>query len=185
MDSLQGQLLIATPELLDPNFAQTVVLIAVHAEEGALGLIVNREASMSLEDIWSQVSSSPCLREGKVRQGGPITGTLMVVHDQRAMANLVINDDLYVATELNAMELLAGSDEGQATFYVGHSGWGPGQLETEVADGSWLVLPATPESVFDSLDTESAWKKAMADYGRRQVQSIVPDRLLPDDPRVN
>ena len=185
MASLQGQLLIATSDLLDPNFARTVVLVAVHADEGALGLILNREASMPLEDIWGQVSQSSCLRGGNVRQGGPIAGTLMVVHDQRPMANLVINDDLYVATELNAMELLAGSDEGQAIFYVGHSGWGPGQLENELAEGSWLVLPATSEYVFGTLDTVSAWKKAMTDYGRRQVQSVVPIRHVPEDPRVN
>ena len=185
MASLQGQLLIASQDLLDPNFAKTVVLIAVHGEEGALGLIVNRETSMPLEQVWSKVSESACLREGNVRQGGPVGGTLMVVHDQRPLANIVMTDELFVATELSAMELLASSDEGQAIFYVGHSGWGPGQLENELAEGSWLVLPATPEYVFGQLDTLTAWKQAMTDFGRRQVQSVVPIRHVPDDPRLN
>jgi putative transcriptional regulator len=185
MASLQGQLLIATQELLDPNFARTVVLIAVHGEEGALGLIINRDSITPLRQVWGQVSQSPCLREGNVRQGGPVAGTLMAVHDQRPLANLVITDDLFVATELSAMELLAATDEGQAIFYVGHSGWGPGQLEHELADGSWLVLPATPEQVFGEFDTFTAWKQAMTDFGRRQVQSVVPIRHVPDDPRLN
>ena len=68
----------------------------------------------------------------------------MAVHDQRPHANLVVTEDVYVATELNAMESLAGSEKGEVLFYIGHSGWGPGQLETELADGSWLVLPPPP-----------------------------------------
>jgi putative transcriptional regulator len=185
MASLQGQLLIATQDLLDPNFARTVVLIAVHGEDGALGLIVNRETNLTLEQVWGQVSQSPCLRGGNVRHGGPVAGTLMVVHDQRPLANLVVNDDLFVATELSAMEVLAANDEGQAIFYVGHSGWGPGQLENELAEGSWLVLPATTEYVFSELDHLAAWKSAMTEFGRRQVQSVVPIKHVPDNPRLN
>jgi putative transcriptional regulator len=185
MDSLQGHLLIASQDLLDPNFARTVVLIAVHGEEGALGLIVNRESSMTLQHVWGQVSQSPCVREGNVRHGGPVAGTLMALHDYRPLANLVVTDEVFVATELSAMELLAASDDGHAVFYVGHSGWGPGQLENELADGSWLVLPAAPEYVFGELDHLAAWKGAMTEFGRRQVQSVVPIKHVPDNPRLN
>jgi putative transcriptional regulator len=185
MDSLQGQLLIATQDLLDPNFARTVVLIAVHGEEGALGLIVNRETNLTLEQVWGQVSQSPCLRGGNVRHGGPVAGTLMAVHDRRPLANMVVGDDLFVATELAAMESLASSDEGRANFYVGHSGWGPGQLENELAEGSWLVLPATADHVFGEHDHVTAWRNAMTEFGRRQVQSVVPIKHVPDNPRLN
>jgi putative transcriptional regulator len=185
MDRLQGHLLIASANLLDPNFARTVVLIAVHTEEGALGLILNRELAMPLEQVWAQVSETPCLREGNVRHGGPVTGSLMAVHDQRPLANLVVTDDLFIATELNAMELLAGSDDGQALFYVGHSGWGPGQLENELTEGSWLVLPATPEHVFGDLDTLAAWKQSTVEVGRRQIQTMIAIRHVPENPRLN
>jgi putative transcriptional regulator len=185
MDSLQGQLLIAAPSLLDPNFAQTVVLIAAHGDEGALGLILNREMSMRLPQVWEQISQSPCLRDESVRHGGPVSGSLMTVHDQRSLANLVVTDELYVATELNAMEVLAASDEGQAVFFVGHSGWGPGQLESELADGSWVMLPARPEHVFEERDTLTFWKEAITEAGRRQVQSVIPLRHIPQDPRLN
>jgi len=185
MDSLQGHLLIASPSLLDPNFARTVVLIAVHGEEGALGLILNREMSMPLEQVWGQVSQSPCLRAGTVRHGGPVGGTLMALHDQRPLANLVVTEELFVATELNAMELLVADDDGRALFYVGHAGWGPGQLETELTDGSWLVLPATIEHVFSELDSLTVWKQAMTEVGRRQIQSVLPIKHIPDNPRLN
>jgi putative transcriptional regulator len=185
MDSLQGHLLIASASLLDPNFARTVVLIAVHGEEGALGLILNREMTMPLQQVWSQVSQATCLRGGNVRHGGPVGGTLMAVHDQRPLANLVVTEDLFVATELNAMELLAADDDGRALFYIGHSGWGPGQLENELADGSWLVLPATVEYVFSELDTLALWKQSMIEVGRRQIQSVIPIKHVPENPRLN
>ena len=185
MSSLQGQLLIATQDLLDPNFARTVVLIAVHGEEGALGLILNREEGMTLKHVWEQVSDSPCLRGGNVRQGGPVAGTLMALHDHRPQANLVVAENLYVATEVDAMAALAATEEGRAVFYVGHSGWGPGQLENELAEGTWLVLPATPDFVFGPLDTQEAWKRAKLEFGRRQIRSILPIRDVPEDPRLN
>ncbi len=125
MPSLKGHLLIASTGLVDPNFARTVVLIAAHGEEGALGLILNREMSMPLHQIWGQVSQSECVRGGNVRHGGPVGGTLMAVHDLRPHANLIVTDDVYIASELHDMEYLAASDEGQAIFYIGHSGWGP------------------------------------------------------------
>jgi putative transcriptional regulator len=185
MDMLQGHLLISSPELADPNFAKTVVLIAVHGEEGALGLILNREMNTPLSQVWEKVSQSECLRTDNVRHGGPVSGSLMALHDQRPLANLVVNDLIYVATELNAMEALASSDDGQAFFFIGHSGWGPGQLETEMADGSWLVLPATAGHVFGSRDLSVLWKDCVIEVGRRQVQAVVPTKHVPDNPRLN
>jgi putative transcriptional regulator len=185
MSSLQGQLLIASPGLVDPNFARTVVLIAAHGEEGSLGLILNRELSTPLPQILSQVSESECARTENVRHGGPVSGSLMAVHDQRAHANLVVTEDIYVATELNSMESLASSDDGAVLFYIGHSGWGPGQLESELADGSWLVLPATAQLVFSDHDSATLWKDSVTEAGRQQIRSVIPVKHVPSDPRVN
>ena len=185
MDSLQGHLLIASPGLADPNFARTVVLIAVHGEEGALGLILNREMNTPLRRSGARSASRSACEPRTCGTAGPISGSLMAVHDQRPHANLVVTDDIYVATELNAMESVAGSEAGQVLFYIGHSGWGPGQLETELADGSWLVLPAAAEHVFGDHDTNALWKETMTEVGRRQVQSVVPIKHVPDNPRLN
>jgi putative transcriptional regulator len=185
VDSLQGHLLIASPGLADPNFAGTVVLIAVHGEEGAFGLILNREMNTPLPQVWGQVSESDCVRVENVRHGGPVSGGLIAVHDQRPYANIVVTNEIYVATDLNSMQSVASSEEGHALFYVGHSGWGPGQLETELADGSWLVLPATAEHVFGGHDTKGLWKETTTEVGRRQVQSVIPVKHVPDNPRLN
>jgi putative transcriptional regulator len=185
MDTFQGNLLISSPDLADPNFAKTVVLIAVHGEEGALGLILNREMNTSLSQVWEKVSQSECKRTDNVRHGGPVSGSLMAVHDQRPLANLVVTDDIYVATELNAMEVLASSDDGQTYFFIGHAGWGPGQIETEMADGSWLILPATAGHVFGDRDLSVLWKECVIEVGRRQMQAVIPTKHVPDNPRLN
>ena len=126
-----------------------------------------------------------CLRSESVRQGGPVSGTLMALHDHRSLANLVVADEIYVATELAAMESLAATDDGRAVFFLGHSGWGAGQLENELAEGSWLVLPATADHVFGDLDAVALWKLAMTAAGRRQLQAIIPVKHLPENPRDN
>lgn len=185
MASLKGHLLIASTALVDSNFARTVVLIAAHSEEGALGLILNREMSMPLQQVWGQVSQSECLRQGNVRHGGPVSGTLMAIHDLSPHANLIVTDEIYLATELKEMESLAESDEGRAVFCVGHSGWGPGQLENELAEGSWLLLPAESHHVFDDSDLNALWNDSLTEAGRRQIQSVVPIKHVPDDPSLN
>src|SRR6516165_4913331 len=185
MASLKGHLLIASTGLVDSNFARTVVLIAAHGEEGALGLILNREMSMPLQQVWSQLSQSQCVRQGNVRHGGPVSGTLMAIHDLSPHANLIVTDEIYIATELSDMESLAGSEEGRAVFYVGHSGWGPGQLENELSDGSWLLLPAELHHVFDDGDLSALWSDSLTEAGRRQIQSVVPIKHVPDNPSMN
>ncbi len=185
MDSLRGQILIASAGLLDPNFARSVVLIAVHGEEGALGLILNREMSLPIRQVWSQVSEAPCERDENARQGGPVGGSLLALHDQRPMANMIVTDLVYLATEIADMERLAGSNEGRVLFYIGHSGWGPGQLEREIADGSWLTLAATPDHVFGDREPITLWQETMIEVGRGQMLSIMPIKHPPEDPRVN
>jgi putative transcriptional regulator len=185
MASLKGHLLIASTGLVDSNFARTVVLIAAHGEEGALGLIVNREMNVPLQQVLGQVSQSECVRKGNVRHGGPVGGTLMAIHDQSSHANLTVTDEIFIATELSDMESLAESDEGRAVFCVGHSGWGPGQLENELAEGSWLLLPAESHHVFDESDLNALWNDSLTEAGRRQVQSVIPIKHVPDDPSLN
>jgi putative transcriptional regulator len=185
MESLQGQLLVASSSLTDPNFVKTIVLIAVHGDDGAIGLILNRELGTPVRDIWSQVSKTRCVRRENVRHGGPVRGTLMAIHDHRSLANLVVAQGIYLATELSAMESLAIQDEGPILFYLGHARWEPGQLEGELREGAWHLLPVRVEHAFGDLDAESVWKQAVNEAGRRGLRALVPVKHVPDDPRAN
>ena len=185
MVSLQGQLLIATPSLTDPNFEKTVVLVALHGEDGALGLILNRPIRSEVKELWSQVSKTFCVRDGFAREAGPVSGSLITLHDRRSLANFVVTDAIYVGTEMSSMESLVASDEGQAIFFLGHAGWGPGQLERELQEGSWLLLPARSEHVFGVPDPLVLWKDATREAGRRQIHTMIDLKHIPENPQVN
>src|SRR5208282_6015778 len=80
MEVLQGRLLIASPRLVDPNFFRSIVLLVQHSEDGALGLILNRQLKISVRSAWAQISQSVCQADGFLYQGGPCDGPLMVLH---------------------------------------------------------------------------------------------------------
>ena len=104
----------------------------------------------------------------------------MALHDQRPHANLVVTDDVYVATELNAMESLAGSEQGEVVFYIGHSGWGPGQLDDEVERGDWILEPARRDDAFTSTPL-GLWESVLT----RKGGSYALVARMPPDPSVN
>ena len=183
MESLQGQLLIAAPGLQDPNFFKTVVLMVQHNEQGALGLVLNRPIEATIEEVWSQVSEMPCNAEGALHQGGPCPGPLMVVHTDGTASDTQILDGIYFSTDKEGIELLVSQGEGPLKFFVNYSGWGPGQLETEIERGGWLVTPAAREQVFRA--DETLWDATLRLAGRRARLAGVDPKLIPDDPSVN
>lgn len=183
MKSLQGQLLVATPQLLDPNFFRTVVLIVQHDQGSALGLVLNRALDTSVRDAWQEVSAEACEVDGPLHQGGPCDGPLMVVHTDPACSAMEVAEGIHFTADREDVEQLAARNDSPMKFFVGYAGWGPGQLEAEIEEGSWVVIPATPEQVFS--EEEDLWARAYAQV----VPSVAfpwldPDRI-PDDPSVN
>ena len=90
MKSLQGQLLIASPKLFDPNFFRSVILLVQHGENGALGLVLNRPLEMTIANAWEQVSEMPCEATGFLHQGGPCDGPLMVLHTDASIPEMPV-----------------------------------------------------------------------------------------------
>ena len=86
--SLDGHFLVASRELLDPNFARSVVLIIRHSEEGAMGLVLNRPTKTSVSEAWKQVSEAPCPTTGLIHLGGPCRGPLMAIHGDPALGEI-------------------------------------------------------------------------------------------------
>jgi len=167
----KGRLLVATPPLEDPNFDRTVVYMLEHHDQGALGVIINRPTPEQLAeplDRWSELQPSP----GSMFLGGPVetdalialaltkqpldeaTDELAPVSGTIASADLT-TDPVFVAARVDAVRV-----------FRGYAGWGPGQLESEIEAGAWLVLDAEPTDVF-ATEPDALWRTVLRRQGGR------------------
>ena len=152
-----GQLLIAMPGMSDPRFDRSVVFVCAHSDEGAMGLIVNKPAAdMTFGELLEQLDI-PCakpIRTRSVHFGGPVeTARGFVLHSaeyRSRLHTLGVGDDFGMTATQDILEDMAeGAGPDKALVALGYAGWGPGQLEGELAQNGWLTHPATPELVFD------------------------------------
>src|SRR5213076_2517958 len=139
MDSLQGKLLVSSPALHDPNFRKTVVLIAHHDDEGAMGLVLSRPSEVAAVDAVPVLEGIPG-SEGPVFVGGPVQPQAFMVlaeFDDVGQAAAPIMDTLgFMPADAEPDEL----DIRRLRLFAGYSGWGSGQLEEELDEGSWIVV---------------------------------------------
>lgn len=184
MSSLQGQLLIAAPQLLDPNFLRTVVLLVQHNSDGALGLVLNRPTNATIKQAWEQVRDSGCEREDQLRWGGPCQGPLTALHTSAQLADIeVLSTQLFFCGEPDKLTELVEDTSNDAKFFVGYAGWGPGQLEAEMKQGGWLTAPAAPEHVFG--DEADLWQRVLKQVAQGQLFSAIKVKHVPRDPSLN
>lgn len=180
MESLRGHLLIAGPSLLDPNFWRTVVLVGEHTEEGALGVVLNRSSETTVDEALPELA---LLAEemGTVHVGGPVQPSAVVVLADFAEAadaeSLVVESVGFLPAEIEPDTL---GELRRARVYVGYAGWGPGQLDVELEEGSWIVEPAQPDDVFTD-DPEGLW----SDVLRRKGGPFTLLAAMPPDPSQN
>jgi putative transcriptional regulator len=182
MESLRGKLLLASPMLQDPNFARTVVLIAEHTEEGAMGIVLNRPAETTVSDAVPDLAWLAGDDE-QVFVGGPVAETAVIVlaeFDRPELAGALVEDDLgFVGAEADEPEQLDGAVR-RARVFAGHAGWGPGQLEDELAEDAWIVEPPQREEIF-TADPEHLWAAVLRRMGRRYALLST----MPPDPSLN
>ena len=180
MESARGQLLIAGPTLLDPNFQRTVVLMVEHSPEGALGLVLNRPSETTVGEVVPELEErvapdSPVFIGGPVAPGGLIVLGQFEQPDESAL--LSFDDVGILRTEGSLDQPPALLD---ARSFAGHSGWGPGQLDSELERGDWILEPATTHDAF-SPEPEQLWSEVLARKGGSY--SLVA--RMPVDPSVN
>ena len=183
MESLQGHLLVASPRLMDPNFAQSVVLIVQHNESGAMGLILNRPLEMDVQTVWQQVSEMPCAVDEALHQGGPCDGPLMVLHRDPKHSQLEVISNVHWTTDKDSVEQLVSQNNCAMKFFVGYAGWGEGQLEGELKTGAWLTLAAHEDQIF--AEAEGLWDKLRRQIALTSTYPWLDPRLIPDDPSAN
>lgn len=183
MKPLSGRLLVATPRLPDENFFRTVVLIIEHNENGALGVVLNRLAGRSVEELWREVSDAECNCHHQLNLGGPVSGPLMAVHTVRELAEMEIIPGLFFAAQKAGLDRLVQQKNHQYRIFLGHSGWGGGQLEDEIEQGAWLVTVATLDYIFHAED--NLWETVAKRIGDSVLLKSLKIKHLPDDPSMN
>jgi putative transcriptional regulator len=180
-ESLAGQLLMASPTLLDPNFRRTVVLIGVHSEEGALGVVLNRPSAVTVGEAVPQLQSAIDGPE-PVYLGGPVQPASVVLlaefSDPEPAGMLVVGRIGFPAADTD-MEALAQATTRRRVF-AGFAGWGEGQLDAEVDHGDWIAHSALAQDVFTEMP-EELWSAVLT----RKGGSYALLARMPLDPSVN
>lgn len=164
-------LLLSAPELADPNFARSVVLMGHHSNDGAIGWIVNRVIEPRAAGLLPAGLSEGIHPETPLRLGGPVlTNGLIVLHSEEmpGVESIEMSPGLRVSSSPEILPRLFGTvrPKGRCPglLVFGYAGWGPGQLEHEMEDGSWLVLPYEDEFAFPE-SVEGLWERALARLG--------------------
>jgi putative transcriptional regulator len=169
----QGTLLAAGPDLMDPNFMHGVVLVCQHTDEGAYGLVVNRVSDYDARQVLGEheVFHGREVPQLPIFLGGPVgLDTLQILHraPDRVSGGVEVAEGIHVGGELATVAELMLSDPERARrdlrLTLGYSGWGEGQLEVELATGSWLPAPCAPELVF-SEDVSGVWRRVVRSVG--------------------
>jgi putative transcriptional regulator len=179
-DSLRGQLLIASPALIDPNFRRTVVLVVAHDEDGAVGIVLNRRTETEVAEAVPELAE--IVEPGDlVSIGGPVQTEAVVVlaeWDDLDEAGALVFEDIGLMGAESDSEQVAASTR-RVRVFAGYAGWGGGQLEAELEEPSWIVEEAVREDVFG--DGGDLWANVL----RRKGGAFRLVATMPEDPSLN
>jgi putative transcriptional regulator len=183
VESLRGQLLIAGPKLIDPNFRRTVVLVGEHGEEGAMGVVLNRPSPVSVEEAVPPLSILDGLHGGAdpVYVGGPVQPQAVVVLGEFAeperAATLVFDSIGFLPAEADPDSF---GELTRSRVFAGYAGWAPGQLEGELEEKSWILEPALADDVFTDVP-DGLWSGVL----HRKGGPFAVLATMPPDPSLN
>lgn len=174
---LDDQFLIAMPGMQDDRFARSVIYICAHSEEGAMGLIINQVQPMRFPDLLVQlgimdeeaaIRLPPVTRDFVVRNGGPVDrsrGFVLHSDDMTVESSMPVSEEICLTATLDILRAIsAGKGPRHALMALGYSGWGAGQLESEIAANGWLTCPADPGLLFDT-DMDRKYDRILASIG--------------------
>ena len=168
---LTGQLLVAMPAMSDPRFERSVIYICAHSEDGAMGLVINRELdSITFPDLLEQIGIETTPPENAIRIlfGGPVEqsrGFVLHSADYKLDGTLEVDGGIALTASIDILKAIAeGDGPAQRLLALGYAGWGPGQLEGEIQQNGWLHAPADHDLIF-GLELETRWNESLARIG--------------------
>jgi putative transcriptional regulator len=178
----KGRLLISEPFLPDPNFERTVVLLCEHNEEGSFGFVLNKPSILKVNEVMEDIA----VFENIVYVGGPVQqDTLHFIHRSADVNSAVeIASHVFWGGDFENLILLCDTKQIAANdirFFLGYSGWGPGQLDSELEQDSWIVCDFVTHQLLFDTDPQVMWRKALENMGGRF--SMYSN--YPTDPRLN
>ena len=166
--SLAPTLLLSMPQLADPNFAQSVVLLCEHGAEGAFGLVVNRPTDTPAASVVRLEPASETAGELRLWIGGPVEpqrGWILLGNEPDGAESVRVCEGVYLSTSPDLLrQLLGGSPGAHTRLLTGYAGWGPGQLDAELSATAWLTADVDLDIVFDTKP-ERMWEMAIRRLG--------------------
>ena len=183
-ETLKGNLLIAAPQLADPNFSRAVVLMIEHDENGAFGVVLNRPSGRTVKEVWEELNddeSCDCFEI--INVGGPVKGPLLALHTSESHAEADVLPGVYLAAQRETLDELVRSHYAEFRLFAGYSGWGEGQLESEMKQGGWITAKATKKHVFEMDD--DLWARVGRDITSDVYRKGLKIKHFPNDPSLN
>lgn len=178
---MRGQLLLAAPSLEDPNFAQSVVLLIAQNDDGLVGVILNSPLDITVADALGDNVESAASVAQPLYRGGPCRGPMMVLHGDEMIDGAPVVPGVRYTDDRESIErVMSNNDAARSRYFIGYAGWGAEQLEREIAEGSWLLTPATAEDTFG--DATDMWQRLSV---RATLGRFVKPSDIPPNPNLN
>jgi len=178
-----GRLLISEPFMLDPNFKRSVIILTEYGDEGAMGFVLNHESEYRLGDIIPDIQYA----EIPVFLGGPVgNDTLHFIHcvPDKIEGGIELSEGVYWGGDFETVKDLVAKyqlADTEIKFFIGYSGWTPGQLDAEIGDDAWIVTDKyNPEILFNHTD-QNLWKDVVKGLGQRYAHIA----NFPENPMMN
>lgn len=184
--SLAGCLLVAAPSVQDAVFARSVCIVVEHSEEHTIGIMLNRRLAIDTESLLEQLlegAEKPLNSVSHFNFGGPQNGPVLAIHDNQMLAEGGNSQGVYLSAQSETLKKLAQTTPEHCRLFVGHAVWQVSQLETEIINGDWHVLPAVPELVF--ADEYTMWARGIQTVGNTIIQEATGLPHLMAQPFLN
>jgi len=168
MNSLKNHFLISVPHLKDPFFEKSVVYLCEHDKKGAMGLIINKaiKKNITLKDSSSDIEFNKYLEENYLHIGGPVLTdkVLFLYTNNETNKSVPVSDEVSISGNIELLSSIQKSKDVKSKLFLGHAGWGSGQLEREIENGDWLIQKSSTNLIFEQ-EIDDIWIMATSSLG--------------------